>query len=398
MNAKRTALRARRVASVTALLILPLLGAGCASSALTTARTQYYQGQFDASATNLAELPGNDTDRVLVLMERGTINQTRANYADSIEDWLRAKALADELDIKSVSRETTSMLVNDNVLAYCGAPYERVLLHAFASQSFMALGLWQDAAVEGRALIRRVENRGDYPDDPYSRYVAGFSLELMRDWDGAAFQYRQASEIESFCTIDPKSGKLGPPPANTNATADGVELASAAETTKGDGELICLVSIGHGPTVRGYSGSNLRWGDRPYAEIYAGDRYLGRSYILSRTDSLHAATQKVLATRKTIKTTTRIALKETAAQLAATQDDALGDLVRLLLFALEVPDDRRWETLPQWLAVARVPCPANLASYRIVLKGNNGTVVEERTVTAPLARRDKTFVSIIRAL
>ncbi|MDA0578368.1 MAG: hypothetical protein O3B24_09750 [Verrucomicrobia bacterium] len=382
-----------RLRIATLFVLLNLLGAGCASSSLKTARTQFYQSQFDASAATLAELPGNDTDRVLVLMERGTINQVRTNHAAAVEDWLRADILANRLDLLSVSRGTTSMLINDNVLAYCGAPYERVLLHAFAAQSYMALGLWQDAAVEGRALIRRVENRGDYPDDPYSRYVTALSLELMGDSAGAAYQYRQASVLAKSCSISPKTGALGPPVDTNN-----LPVLSESPPPHTGQELVCFVSIGRAPSHHGYSGTNLRWGQNPYAEFYDGDTYLGRSYVLMRTDDLFAATQKVIATRKTVKTATRIALKETAAQAVASQDEALGDLVRLILFAIETPDTRQWETLPQWLAIARIPCPQNLDSYRIVLKDGSGKVIEQRTVTSPLIRRDKRFVSLYRAL
>ena len=58
---------------------------------------------------------------------------------------------------------------------------------------------------------------------------------------------------------------------------------------------------------------------------------------------------------------------------------------------------RRWETLPQWLQIARLPCPDGLQSIEVVLKGDGGKVIERRTVEQPLTRRDSTYISFIRA-
>lgn len=395
--------------------LLLLASGGCATSALNSARGSFYDGRFDEAAKALGTLPGNETDRVLVLMELGTINQTRAAYKDSVNSWLRAAAIAERLDYLSVSRQSASMVVNDRLLSFVGKPYERVLLHTFAAQSYLAMGMWEDAGVEGRIAVRRMENRGDFPDDAYSHYVAGLTFDLIRDGGGATFQYRKASEAGPLCSVDPVTGALGPAAttAATEVVVGGSEGAiakappppppkPAAVATPAKGpvnELVCLVGMGHGPIGREYSASsNFRWGDDPHAEIYANGVYLGRSYTLSRADLLSAKTEKVIALRQGIKTAARIALKETAAQVLSQQDEALGDLLRLALFALEQPDNRQWETMPQWLAVARVPCPANLTSYEIVFKGAGDHVIERRQVSAPLVRRGQTSVSLCRAL
>lgn len=382
-------------------LLLMAFGSGCATSALDTARGEFYNGHPEAGVKALTPPPGDTTDRVLVLMERGTMHQATGDYADSVEDWLRAKTLADQLDYISVSRESASMVVNDRLLSFRGAPYERVLLHALAAESYLSMGLWQDAGVEGRGVIRRLESRGDFPDDAYSRYVTALSLELAGDDSGAVYQYRKASEIAAWCAIDPKTGALGPH-VDTNALPDAAApppAPSPPRSKAGSHELVCLVSIGRGPTGgESYAGSNWRWGSQPYAEIYDGDTYLGRSYVLARTDVLAEATKKVLALRKTVKTAGRVALKETAAQVVSQQDELLGDLLRLILFAMESPDTRQWETLPQWLGVARVPCPADLHEYRVVLKTGSGHVVEQRVIQSPLMKRGRTTVSRVRAL
>jgi hypothetical protein len=382
-----------------ALLTMALLASGCATSALQESRTLFYRGDFTGSAQVLSSAEASTTDLVLVLMERATARQSAADYEGSIHDWARASTLADQLDIFSVSRESASMVVNDNLLAYRGAPYERVLLHAFAAQSYLALGMWQDAAVEGRNIIRRVEDRGDYPDDPYSRYVAALSLELARDPEGAAFQYAQAARLAKRCSVDPATGRLGPPPpiaASTNE-ADAPPAVEFPPPTPGP-EFICLVGFGRGPTGGYSASSNWRWGGAPYAEFYAGGQLLGRSYTLMTTDELFHATEKVTQLRTAAKTAARIALKETAAQIVSQENEALGDLLRLILFAMETDDRRAWETLPAWLGAARVPCPPNVDRIEVVFKTGGGDIVEHRVITRPLARLDGDTVSFVRAL
>jgi hypothetical protein len=63
---------------------------------------------------------------------------------------------------------------------------------------------------------------------------------------------------------------------------------------------------------------------------------------------------------------------------------------------MERPDIRRWETLPRWLQVARVPCPPDLDSFDVVLKTFNGVTIRTIHVEKPITRRRNTFVSFCR--
>jgi len=92
----------------------------------------------------------------------------------------------------------------------------------------------------------------------------------------------------------------------------------------------------------------------------------------------------------------RIATKIAIAEAVKQQNDAMGALVWLALFAMEAPDTRCWETLPLWLEVARVPCPADLKSYTVVFKSANGALLGKKVITTPLSRRGNTFISFCR--
>ena len=76
---------------------------------------------------------------------------------------------------------------------------ERTLLHAFTAKNHLAQANFENAAVEARRIIESLtpEKKGDYPDDAYSRYMAGFCLEMMDDRSNAELEYRKADSVST---------------------------------------------------------------------------------------------------------------------------------------------------------------------------------------------------------
>jgi DNA-binding FrmR family transcriptional regulator len=204
-------------------------------------------------------------------------------------------------------------------------------------------------------------------------------------------QYRAANDALSVTRIDPDTGRLSF--ADTNAVA-------TAHAEPGPFELVVIIQLGRSP--RGDDLGSAQGYDRAgvYAEIRVDGQVQGRSYPLSDTAYLKYTTDQILALRLAAKTATRIVLKESIAiAVAAKNNNAAGDLTRLILIGLlERPDVRRWETLPRWLQVARVPCPPDLTSYDVVLKNSRGQVHSTHTITEPIQRRGRTYVSLFRDL
>lgn len=388
MNAPRAGRYIRIGAAAAALGVLT----GCASTSLQSARYDFYAGRVDGAARRLSEVkPGQD--RVLFWMERGTIRQVAADYTNSTRDFIAAYDRIEELQTYSMSRGGASMVVNDSVQEYRGFPYERTLLHAFTAKNHLARARWEDAAVEARRTIASLEPeaKGDYPDDAYSRYMAGFCLELIGDPSNAALQYRKAAELAGSVGIDERTGRLGPR-ADTNS-------AARIDTAPWPAELVCFVLMGRAP-----QGNNV-WRDdwtisRPaYAEIVVDGKVLGRSYNLADTLDLAFTTEQKEAARKMVKTVARVAVKESIAYQIEKDNELLGELVRFVLIGLfEKPDTRRWETLPRYLQVARVPCPPDLKEYTVVFRNHEGAQLGSIQVAAPIQRKGKTFVSFCRDL
>ena len=357
---------------------LGLLAAGCATQALNTARRDFYQGRLDqANRTLDRKLPAQD--RVLFLMERGMIRLFLGDYDESARDFIAAYDRLDELETYSLSRGGASMIANDTVQDFRGYPYERTLLHAFTAKSHLAQANWENAAVEARRLLAslRPETLGDYPDDAYSRYLAGFCFELIGDRSNARLQYEKAAALAPEAKLDPDTGRF----------------AGAAASTSN--ELVCFILIGRAPNPQS-AHIELPGG---YAELRANGKTLGRSHRLTDVADLAFTSLQKDAARQVVKTVARVAAKEAIARQIEHDNELLGELVRFVLIGLlEKPDTRRWETLPRYLHVARVPCPGDVREFTVVFKNSSGVTLSEQTVSRPLARAPGYIVSFARDL
>lgn len=342
-------------------------------------------------------------DRVLYLMERGAIRQALGNLDGSTKDFIDAHDLLVELETYSVSRGAGSLVVNDNIRQFVGAPFERTLLHAMTAHNHLTRGHWDHAAIEARRIIQSLdpEFRGNFPEEPYSRFVAGLAFELIDDPSNAALQYRLANEALPHVTIDPDTGRISYAEPPEDEALHGAWPVQPAEPPRnvpaGTQELVVLFQTGRSPR-RGALMSVIPNHRAPvYAEIHAGGRYLGRTHTLSDTAFLRLETERARALREAARTVTRIAVKEGIAVAVESNSEWAGDLVRLILIGLlEQPDERTWETLPRWMQAGRVAVPEGLSSYTLVLKDRAGKTLRSIEVDQALQRRRNLWVSVVR--
>jgi len=371
-----------------AILVL-LLQTGCATH-LNTARGYFYQGDYSKAEAELDITTINEKDRVLFLMERGTIRQAAGDYQGSANDFILAAEILKDLETYSVSKGAASLVINDNVQSFMGAPFERTLLHDLTALNHLALGDWDNAAVESRKIINSLseEKRGDYPEDGFSRYIAGLGLELIDDRSNAALQYRLADELLPDISIE-ETGLLSDTIENKAANADNWPT-----------ELVCVLLLGRSPSGNEMVHNYGYYDFNRHAEISVDGRYLGRSFPLSDTAQLALTTMHQQAVAKAVKTTSRIVLKESVAHAVDHEyGPGWGALVRLIFIALlEQPDIRRWETLPRQLHIARVPCPPDLNEFNLFIKNQRGTLIQKIKMDYPITRIGNTFFALYRDL
>jgi hypothetical protein len=390
-------------------LLLAGFGLGCASPGLHTARQAYYQGNLTKADQELVQNEVEEKDIVLWDMEYGMVLQNQARYEASAKVFIQGAEELDRLETYSVSKGAASLVVNDNVQPFRGTPFERTFLHIFTAFNHLALGHWDNAAVEARRLIQSLDpaKRGEYPEDAFSRYMAGFCLEMIGDDSNASLQYRLADKLSGPIEINENTGELRirPMPAVSTNQNDEIRESDAPKVDpwpqeRPAQELVCFVLLGRSPTGSEVWNGQWHTDDAPFAEIYADGKRLGRSYNLADTDDLAYETMQRLAAIKAAKTVGRVVIKEGLAQAveSATDNEAMGDLVRIILIGLlEQPDLRRWETLPRWLQVARVPCPENLDDgFKVVVKSATGVTQRSMHVRYPLQERYNIFVNFCR--
>ena len=375
----------RGVSALLPVVCVAVLSCGCASSALHRARSDFYEGRLVAASEVLKDAEVAEADKVLLQMERGMVLQNLGLYAESSHNFIAAADELERLRTYSVSKGAASMVVNDTVQDFTGFPFEQSLLHAFTINNHLALGNFDDVAVESRRLVKllKPDRIGKYPEDAYSRYITGLGFELIDDWSNAQIQYRKAAKV---CK-------------NAAISEDGL-FAALGETPKGlkngAGQLICLVAAGRVPRRGSYRHNYILHAQPVYAEIYADGKKVGRSFVLTDTAQLAFTSEQLDAARVAAKTVARVAVKDAVADSIEEQDELLGALAHLILITLlEQPDQRRWETLPRWLGVARVTLPYRPKKLEAVFK-TDGCELRRVTVTAPIVKRRDTYITFVR--
>lgn len=161
------------------LLAQLLLLVGC--TGLWTEKSQYSgtermleRGDYAAAIAKI-EAAKEDAytrkDRVVYYLDIGMLYHWDKDYQKSNEMLERAERAIEENFTKSLSRSASSLIMNDNVLAYAGESYEDVYLNAFKALNYLELGQYDDAFVE----VRRLENKLVHLEGKYSRVARKMS-------------------------------------------------------------------------------------------------------------------------------------------------------------------------------------------------------------------------------
>lgn len=95
------------------------------------------------------------TDKVLENLDKGLISHYMGDFNKSNEHLTTAENLIFDLYTKSISKEISSVLLNDTVLDYDGDPYEDIYSNIFMALNYLQLDNTEDAFVE----IRRFDNK-----------------------------------------------------------------------------------------------------------------------------------------------------------------------------------------------------------------------------------------------
>jgi hypothetical protein len=136
---------------------------GCAN--LRTDKSQYAgmdallaKADYPAAIAKIEaakEISYTAKDKVVYYLDIGMLYHWNGDYEKSNEYLELAERAIEDNFTKSLTRSASSLILNDNVLAYPGEDYEDIYLNAFKSLNYLALGQTDAAFVE----VRRINNK-----------------------------------------------------------------------------------------------------------------------------------------------------------------------------------------------------------------------------------------------
>ena len=405
---------------------------GCATYSGTMSKVvlNAESGNYDQALTVLekSSLASARKDRLLFLLEKGTLLNLDEDYAASNEAFELAERTSEEFYGISISNELKGAILNDTLMEYPGEDFERVMLHYLRALNYLALEKQDEALVECRKsdnLLRqisdRLEGKNVYREDALAHYLAGILYEADRNPNDAFIAYRAAYKLY---TGDYKANYGTPPPpfllADLARTAKGagltdelVELCALTGVSPPSGEsddptsseLVLFFDNGWAPRKQRKDiylpvpASDLllpvkfsvpefigRPPDVAFARVLVDGAEAGRTYLVENVGAIAVKNLDDRIGRKVVKTVARVAAKQAALEVTVNKirkehgENAaafarLG--MQLALNFSEAADIRSWQTLPWEVQLARLPVTPGTHHIALELVDRHGRTVEE---------------------
>lgn len=200
----------RRVLPPVALLLVAASAGGCSNTGLrqqyTAMRPAMARGEW-SRAGRMLEVDGarvyRDSDRVMYLLNLGTIQHYAGDVAASQRSFTDAEARMQDLWTRSVTAEASKFFFNDTSASYRGQDFERVLIYLYTSLNHAQTGNLQDALVEARRadeFLKRLKVRFDsegggssvYTQDAFMLWLVGLYYEMEGSTNDAFLAFRAA--------------------------------------------------------------------------------------------------------------------------------------------------------------------------------------------------------------
>jgi uncharacterized protein len=376
---------------------LAVLLSGCVSGNLTKARNDYYSGKPDQAIEVLADPDDvSSRDRLLYFMDRGLILHHLGMYEESTHSLLSAVGLMEEQDRISIGQQVTSLVTTEWATDYKGEYAERLLVHTYLIMNYLIMGLYDDALVESKQALKIYDR---YPEacreDYFTRTLIAQCFEMSGDFNGAYIEYKKLVQaMPDPSPVAPKLYAIGKQLGFDDEIESYSQYAPDAQAEAVGGqntsELIVFVSQGLSPIKIPQNivlPPSIRFSFSTYSDRshYYNPPEIRMSSEAGKVRMVTTDVGQVLKdslqerlTQIIVKETARVAAKEAIAQ--SVKDDDAEILVRAVLFLLEQPDTRCWETLPGYLTMIRIPVAAGQHQFSINTYDGPGGCVELKDV------------------
>jgi hypothetical protein len=180
-------------------VVIGILLCGCAtySEEVQDVHEAFYEGRLDEAAAEIeAEIEDEESDRDILELEQAIIMQALGRYGESARLLMIADERMEVLDYTNTPVED----VADAIFGFTTAPYrvtptEKLLINSFNMVNFLALGEYEEAAVEARrARILMTQEESDFGIEREAELawaLAGVSFEMARRWGEAEDAWRE---------------------------------------------------------------------------------------------------------------------------------------------------------------------------------------------------------------
>ncbi len=374
-----------------------------------------------------SELPDDDDDNALLLLDRALILQELQKYADSSRDLEAADKHVEMLDFtRSTTDEIGRYLFSDDSGPYKARPYEKLLVNTMNMVNYLARGDLSGAKIEARRFsvmqkyLKESEDQASAALLGPGSYLAGFVFEQAGDANEAIRYYDEALAATPYTSLRAPVARLAARSGYRSPRLQKIlDEAQAPGDAAGTGEVLVVVSYGRVPALKA---TRVPLGlALTYASLYMGPeqnvaarRMAGQGLVswvnypeLERPPHKYGLPNVEIDGRRaavdpplSIDTLVQSAYEKAKGPIMASAivrmiargvvgtaagvgtgrgsgSSAIGMLVALgtqaTLAATDTPDTRCWATLPARIALVRVRLPAGKHQVRVGALGVNRT-------------------------
>ncbi len=397
--------------------LLLLLSLACLSSACVhsgyvhrarSLRGALEDGDYEKALKWYESQKPPERDKLLYLLDRGTILNAAGRYRESIKIFAEAIDLSERLTAAHVPSKTGSLLTNDQLIPYEGEKFEKMLMHAYQVMNYLGLGQPDEALVE----VRRIHTKFDayfkdaskpHLQNAFATYLAGAVWEKNRKNNDAFIDYKTTSGFapswDQLTRDLLRTARRGGLAAQYQALKK--KAPGADETVSPNaGELVVLIGEGWIPqkqsTEENYQLQVVpvpRYPDLrvppPVLTLSENGSTLAQAQLLYRLDEAARATLSDNMPGILTRAVARLVAKEGAAIAVGKEvDKNLGIFLGFLFLATNEADLRSWLTLPRSFQVVRLSLPEG--THQLTLHGHRSS----RDFTVDVKKGEISFSSL----
>jgi hypothetical protein len=163
-----------------------------------------YTSNFEAAKKLLADdakWEKKDKNKLLFYLNKGTVLWMAGEHANSNVYFSKADYFVEDYE-KKATDAVLSFLVNPKFSTYGGENFEQILLHYYGALNYLALNQTDEALVEGKRMLEKMQritdkykSKNKYRRDAFAHNLIGLIYDLKGENNNAYIAYKNAYEI-----------------------------------------------------------------------------------------------------------------------------------------------------------------------------------------------------------